>query len=231
MITRFALANSRILIMGSALALLTTGCATKGFVRNYVESQVAPQRDVTTRMQGELAAVKTTADSADAHATAAQLMARNAFEEAAASRRLASKIASGDLTYKVVQTSEINFGYDQFNLNTHGRKALDQVAGVLEQHPRWILEIMGATDRSGSPRYNLRLGQERAETVRRYLNDEHKVPLSKMATISFGAGRPVARGEGKAAEARNRRAVLRVLEVQDVDLVSMSGSPEGVSVH
>lgn len=230
MITRSRLFMSP-LLLATTVAIAVSGCATKGFVRNYVESQVAPQRETTTRLQTELTAVKTTADSADAHASAAQLMARNAFDEAAASRRLASKIASGDLTYKVVQTQQIHFGYDKFTLDHPGRQTLDQVAGMLDQHPRWILEIMGATDRAGSPRYNLRLGQERAETVRRYLNDEHKIPLSKMATISYGAGRPVAHGEGKAAESRNRRAEIRVLEVQDEDLVSMTGSPEGTPVH
>jgi peptidoglycan-associated lipoprotein len=207
------------------VAVLGAGCASKGFVREYVEQQVAPQREATARLQTDLTAVKLTADSADSRSSRAETMARGAFDEAAAARRLASKIASGDLTYNVIQTSEINFGFDKFSLSNNARSELDHVASMLEQHPQYILEIVGGTDQVGSQRYNLRLGQERAETVRRYLNSEHHVPLSKMATISFGSGKPVAQGEGKAMEARNRRAEIRVLQVQDVDLVGLTTTP------
>jgi outer membrane protein OmpA-like peptidoglycan-associated protein len=213
------------LVPVAAAAVLSSGCATKGFVRDYVETQVAPQRDATNRLQTDLMAVKTTADSANAHALDAQTLARSAMDEAAAARRLSSKIASGDLHYNVVQSREVNFGFDKYTLTPKTRGALDEVAQVLDQNPRYILEIVGNTDQVGNPRYNLRLGQERAETVRRYLNDEHHVPLSKMATISYGSGKPVSHGEGDANRSRNRRAEIRILEVQDVDLADLTTTP------
>ena len=227
MSNRIRLLTRSPLIPALALAVLAAGCATKGFVREYMEGQMAPQRDATNRLANDLGAVRAKADSADAHATAAQLMAKSALDEAAAARRLASKIASGELKYNVVRTHEVTFGFDQSALDGRSRKELDQVAEVLEQNPRYIVEIVGGADRTGNPRYNLRLGQERADTVRRYLNDEHRVPLSKMATISYGAGKPVQQGEGQLIDARNRRAEIRILEVQDVDLASVGGSPEG----
>ena len=204
----------------AAAAMLTGGCATKGFVRKYVETEVAPQREAITKLQGDVAHAQTSADSADSHARNAETLATNAMDEASAARRLASKIASGDLKYSVVEKKVISFGYDQFTLNHRGRGTLDNVAATLEQHPRWIVEVVGTTDNAGSPRYNLRLGQERAETVRRYLNDKHQVPLSKIATISFGEGKATSRGEGKGARSRDRRAEIRILEVQDADLVT-----------
>jgi len=226
MFTRTRLHQSLLLPACAAAALLASGCATKGFVREYMEGQMAPQRDATGRLASDLNAVRARADSADAHATAAQLMAQNALNEAAAARRLASKIASGELKYNVVRTHEVNFGFNEYSLDGRSRRELDQVAAILEQHPRYIVEIVGGADHTGSARYNLRLGEERAESVRRYLNDEHRVPLSKMATISYGAGKPVSQGEGKLVDARNRRAEIRVLEVQDVDLAAMSGTPD-----
>ena len=202
------------------IAVIAPGCATKGFVREYVETQVAPQRDATGRLQGELAQVSAKADSADAHAQAAQAEAQSALQEAAAARRLASKIASGDLHYNVVRTEEIQFAFDQIQLTAKSRAVLDAIAPEMEKHPRYVLEIVGHTDDVGSSRYNLRLGAERSETVRRYLNSEYHVPLSRMATISFGSGRPVSHGESEQSRALNRRAEIRVLEVQDADLAA-----------
>jgi peptidoglycan-associated lipoprotein len=209
--------------VGATAALLLSGCASKGFVRNYVESQVAPQRESIGRLGQDVVAARTTADSALARSAAAEDLARQAKDEAAAARRLASKIASGELHYNVVQSREIRFGFNHFNLEGESQARLDELATLLEQHPRYILEITGNTDQVGNARYNLRLGEERAETVRRYLNDAHRVPLSKMATISMGSGRPVARGEGKEARALNRRAEIRVLEIQDADITAFGG--------
>ncbi len=214
------------LLVLAVAAVAATGCATKGFVRNYVEGQVAPQREATNRLRTDLDAVKITADSADARSRMAANLAQNAMDEAAAARRLASKIASGDLHYNVVQSKSVTFGFDKSGLDRHAKGTLDQVAQLLQDNPRYILEVVGGTDRVGSARYNLRLGEERAESVRRYLNDKHHVPLSKMATISYGAGKPVSRGEGRMLNSQNRRAEIRILEVQDTDLVSMTASPE-----
>ncbi|MBI5837635.1 MAG: OmpA family protein [Candidatus Eisenbacteria bacterium] len=208
-----------------ALLPMVAGCATRGFVREYVEGQVAPQRESTSRLRADLDGVRVKADSADAHALAAQALARNAMDEAAAARRLASKIATGELKYNVVRSQEIQFAFDKAELDSRSRSILDQVAPELETHPRYVLEIVGHTDGVGSSRYNLRLGAERSETVRRYLNSEYRIPLSRMATISFGAGKPVNHGESEQSRALNRRAEIRLLEIQDVDLAS-AGAPE-----
>jgi len=205
----------------AVLALGLAGCATKGFVREYVETQEQPQREAVSKLGQDLTATRGIAESADQHASAAMDTARMALTEAAASRRLASKIASGELKYNVVQAHEVHFGFNKYTLDTKASSELDQVASLLDQNPRYILEITGNTDNVGSDRYNQQLGSERAESVRRYLSDTHRVPLSKMATISFGAGKPVAHGEGDGTRALNRRAEIRVLEVQDPDLAGL----------
>jgi peptidoglycan-associated lipoprotein len=207
----------------AAGALMLTGCATRGFVRNYVEGQVEPQRQAVTQVRQDLVSVRAVADSASAHSLAAEDMARRAMDDAAASRRLASKIASGDLHYSVVDSLAIRFAFNQSTLTRETAARLDGLAGLLDQHPRFILEISGYTDRIGSQRYNLRLGEERAETVRLYLNDRYHVPLARMATVSFGPARPVMGGEGRESQALNRRAEIRVLEVKDADIMAVGG--------
>jgi peptidoglycan-associated lipoprotein len=207
----------------AAGALMLTGCATRGFVRNHVEAQLAPQRQAVERVQQDLVTVRGVADSASVHSMAAEDMARRALEDAAASRRLASKIATGDLHYTVVDSMAIRFAFNQATLTRATAAKLDGLAALLDQHPRFILEISGYTDRVGSQRYNMRLGEERAETVRLYLNDRFHVPLARMATVSFGPARPVMGGEARDAQALNRRAEIRVLEVRDTDIMALAG--------
>jgi outer membrane protein OmpA-like peptidoglycan-associated protein len=72
------------------------------------------------------------------------------------------------------------------------------------------LEIQGHTDASGPPAVNRRLGEERAEAVRRFLNQQG-VALNRMATISYGEDAPVAPNDTRAGRAQNRRVVVVVL--------------------
>ena len=44
----------------------------------------------------------------------------------------------------------------------------------------------------GSANLNERLGMERAEAVKRYLYEQHQVPLHKINVISYGEDKPVA---------------------------------------
>ena len=73
------------------------------------------------------------------------------------------------------------------------------------------LEIEGHTDSVGSPTLNERLGLERAEAVKRYLYEQHSIPLHKMNVISFGETKPVAPNGTRDGRAQNRRVVIKVL--------------------
>ena len=73
-----------------------------------------------------------------------------------------------------------------------------------------FLEIQGHTDATGKPDYNMMLGQERAEAVRLFLNQQG-VALNRMDTISYGETAPVADNKTKAGRAQNRRVQIVVL--------------------
>ena len=53
----------------------------------------------------------------------------------------------------------------------------------------------------GSDSYNLKLGEARAEAVRRYLNKQG-VALNRMSTISYGKAEPVESNKTKKAARR-----------------------------
>ena len=58
---------------------------------------------------------------------------------------------------------------------------------------------------------NEKLGMERAEAVKRYLYEQHQVPLHKMNVISYGEEKPVAPNNKRDGRAQNRRVVVKVL--------------------
>ena len=58
---------------------------------------------------------------------------------------------------------------------------------------------------------NKRLGLERAENVKRYLYEQHQVPLHKINVISYGEEKPIAPNKTRDGRAQNRRVVIRVL--------------------
>jgi peptidoglycan-associated lipoprotein len=85
---------------------------------------------------------------------------------------------------------------------------------LIDAHARWLaarqdrrMTIAGHTDERGGREYNLALGQQRAEAVRRALQ-LLGVRAAQVETISYGEEKPAAGGQEEAAWARNRRAEL-----------------------
>jgi outer membrane protein OmpA-like peptidoglycan-associated protein len=74
----------------------------------------------------------------------------------------------------------------------------------------WI-EIEGHTDSVGNKEYNEQLGMTRAESVKKYLYEQHQVPLHKMNVISYGEDKPAAPNNTRDGRAQNRRVVIKVL--------------------
>ena len=77
-------------------------------------------------------------------------------------------------------------------------------------HPEWgVLTIDGHCDDRGSEEYNLALGSRRAAAVERYLTDLG-VPVSRLATRTFGEEKPAVAGRGERAWRYNRRSEFQI---------------------
>jgi outer membrane protein OmpA-like peptidoglycan-associated protein len=105
-----------------------------------------------------------------------------------------------------------NFKSGKFELPDDAKAKLDEVVGKLKTDPQNIfIEIEGHTDNVGAPEFNQKLGMERAEAVKRYLYEQHQVPLHKMNVISYGEEKPIAPNNKRDGRAQNRRVVVKVL--------------------
>ena len=171
-------------------AVSVSGCATKGFVREKVA--VVDQR----------------VDQTDAHVTQVEGTARDALDRANA----AHKLAEGKFLYQVVLSDDsVKFPTDVHALSPEAESRLNEFAGRLKTENKNVyLEIQGHTDARGGADYNEKLGEERAEAVRKFLNQQG-VALNRMATISYGKDVPVAPNDTPDGRAQNRRVVIIVL--------------------
>jgi outer membrane protein OmpA-like peptidoglycan-associated protein len=205
-----------VMIVGSALVLGTTGCATKKYVRNETSS-------VATRVEEHMTALETQIEDAqDRLQNHDQALTEQGMEIEKASgtaldalerAKAAGKLAEGKLLYEVVLNSDkVTFPFEQAELTDDSKQALDAVAQQLKSDNKNVyVEIQGHTDSSGPEAVNLSLGERRAEAVRRYLNMEHGIPLHRMSVISYGESAPLTDNDSRESRAQNRRVSLVVL--------------------
>jgi outer membrane protein OmpA-like peptidoglycan-associated protein len=70
------------------------------------------------------------------------------------------------------------------------------------------VEIEGHTDASGSEAHNLKLSQQRAESVRDYLVSKG-VEASRLVAKGYGESQPIADNDSPEGMAKNRRVELK----------------------
>ena len=175
-----------------------TGCATQGYVDRHVAA-----------VQGQVTALQGQAQDTDAHVAQVDQTSQQALQRA----EEAGKLAQGKFVYSMVLSDDsAHFPVSSAQLSIEEATRLDDFANKLKTDNRNVyVEIQGYTDSTGSSDGNLRLGQERAEAVRRYLS-KAGVALNRMSTISYGQDDPVAPNNTRDGRAKNRRVVLVVLE-------------------
>jgi peptidoglycan-associated lipoprotein len=187
------------------LALAATGCATKKYVRQETGA-VGARVD---QVEGQVEEAQTNIRQHDTRITEASRTAQEALQRA----KEAGKLAEGKLLYETVLTDEkVKFGFDTSDLSPEAKAALDEFATQLANENKGVyIEIQGHTDNVGSEKYNEELGLLRAESVRRYLNQEHKFPLHRINVISYGESAPIAENNNRQGRSQNRRVALVVL--------------------
>jgi peptidoglycan-associated lipoprotein len=174
-----------------------SGCATKGFVRQKVS--VVNQKVDTAN--GRL-------DQDDTHLATLDRTSQEALDRAQA----AGKLAEGKFLYSMVLSDDsVKFPVDRASLSPEAQSRLMDFVQKLKSDNRNVyVEIQGHTDSTGSPAVNKKLGEDRAEAVRLFMNKQG-VALNRMSTISYGDEAPVAPNNTKAGRAQNRRVVVIVL--------------------
>jgi len=165
--------------------------------------------------QASSAAQQAQTDAQRAKAAASSALSEsqeNARKLAANSQAVASMADS--LDYKLVESTDVTFGFDKFSLTPEAKTELDQLATKVQSMPRVLVELVGFTDATGPQDYNLNLSRERADSVQRYLVTQ-KVPLHVIHTVGLGAEAPPSGLEAEAGSnpsksEASRRVLIRI---------------------
>jgi peptidoglycan-associated lipoprotein len=197
---------STLKMVGAALsgAVLLAGCATQ----DYVNKHVAVVHDQVTDLQGQVSNVQGQVQSQGQQLSQLDQTSRDALQRAEA----AGKLAEGKFLYSMVLSDDsVKFPVDGTQLSQEAQtRLMDFVNKLKADNKNVYVEIQGHTDSTGSKEANMRLGEERAEAVRLFMNQQG-VPLNRMSTISYGATDPVAPNRTRAGRAQNRRVVVIVM--------------------
>ena len=223
------------LFAASMLALtvaVAPACATKKFVRTEVGNvngkvdtlagTVEETQERTRKNEERIGTVDQKAEAAGKSATEARAAADAA---AGAAKEVDSRLgvernristveaASRKLVFEVTLSEDQgNFAFGKTTLPDAAKMRLDEVIRQVKADPKNIFfEVEGHTDNVGSPEINERIGLERAEAVKRYLYEQHQIPLHKINVISYGEEKPVAPNTNKDGRAQNRRVVVKIL--------------------
>lgn len=100
---------------------------------------------------------------------------------------------------------DIYFDYDRFTVRTDGVQPMERNARWLRAHKGQNVLIEGHCDERGTQAYNLVLGEKRARSAKRYLEDLG-IPGSQLQITSYGENRPVCNEQTESCYQRNRRA-------------------------
>ncbi len=99
----------------------------------------------------------------------------------------------------------LTFGHDSADVSNEGRSELDKIAEALKKFLGKDTEtatytIEGHSDPTGTPEYNQKLSERRAEAVRAWFVVNMNVPPQNVKTVGYGATRPA---EGVPLEGTN----------------------------
>ena len=212
---------SRLVSLGiilPALLLTVSGCATKDWVNELLgkkEAQIDNRFRAVDTAVGEVGdsarQAGTRADGAQGRADAAFTRADGAFSRGDEVDQRLTRLWSGRHKRNVVETINVQFAFDRWELSDGAQTVLLNVVKELKDNPALTVDLEGYTDPVGTHGYNITLSQRRVEAVRRYLI-QSGAELPRISAIGLG---PV-NGAGKDEDhGKQRRVTVRLMTPVD----------------
>ena len=115
---------------------------------------------------------------------------------------------------RVTIQAETLFDFDKAVLRADGKKTLDdEVVAKMKEHPEVeVILVTGYTDRIGSDKYNQKLSEKRANSVKSYIVDQG-IDGNRVETVGKGESDPVvACDDIKGAQNRHNKKLVACLQ-------------------
>jgi outer membrane protein OmpA-like peptidoglycan-associated protein len=172
------------------------------------EGRIGEAEQNATRMSGQLDELAAVSNAAAGGAVAAQ----EAADRAVNGVQVANERINSLDDYTPAQSTNINFKLRSATLTPESKTALNELAEYAKNAKGFLIEVTGYAYESKNKNANRQLSQQRAESVVRYLVENHQIPLRRILTpFGYGASNPIADNTTREGRTENRRAEVRVL--------------------
>jgi len=172
------------------------------------ETKLSQVEENAQRLSGQLDELAAVANTAKGGARAAQESADAAI---AGVNETNERISALD-DYTPQATAAVNFKVNSAVLTDDAKLKLDDLATKAMNTKGYVIEIAGFTDSTGGLEKNRRLSERRADSVIRYLVENHSIPLRRIITpYGYGKANPIADNSTREGREQNRRVEVKLL--------------------
>lgn len=125
--------------------------------------------------------------------------------------------AGKDTRHKLIETgsfstNEILFDVNKSTIKSSSATVLEELGIALKENPKVKVNIIGHTDSDGKEADNLKLSQQRAESVKTYLNKNFSIENNRMTTEGKGESEPLFTTNTEEAKKQNRRVEFKIIQ-------------------
>jgi outer membrane protein OmpA-like peptidoglycan-associated protein len=104
------------------------------------------------------------------------------------------------------------FEHDQAALLPDAMDELSKLATLIDRNPKATFSIEGHTDATGTPDYNQRLSERRADAVKAWLVEKFGIGPERIQTVGFGSSKLIVPSDKSIEEQRPNRRVEIVIK-------------------
>lgn len=109
----------------------------------------------------------------------------------------------------VLGENAVRFDTSKSTLTPAAKANLDKLVPVFNQYPDTNIQIFGYTDSTGSAEFNLRLSEQRAISVEKYLESKG-LNMSRFKMVGMGIADPISSNDTPEGRSQNRRVEFAI---------------------
>jgi outer membrane protein OmpA-like peptidoglycan-associated protein len=213
------------------------------------DKQIASERTDLTELDRDLSRTKEKVTDVDTKATQAGVAAQAADQKAVGAQtaadgaqrsaveakrfaetgldRMGQKVEAMN-TFQMAKTVTVLFAVDKATLTPEAKQQIDDLAKQASSTDRYVIEVQGFTDKTGSAELNNELSERRAQAVARYLANQSNIAVRHITMLGQGYAQPVADDKTREGRKQNRRVEVKlwVPEASTEKSVASTGSQQ-----
>jgi len=112
---------------------------------------------------------------------------------------------------ETMRLQRLIFPQGKANIDPKSFGELDEVAQMMKENSKMVIQLEGHTDNQGSAKANMKLSEERVEAVKKYIVSKG-IAKDRVKTKAMGGSEPLSNEMTQQARASNRRVEMRILK-------------------